>query len=55
MMVQKGTGGYMSPSILRHNPRTYSDDIWAACLVIAEIGMFLVNLCELLFFTEWVD
>ena len=43
MMVQKGTEGYMSPSILRHNPRTYYDDIWAACLVIAQIGVFFLE------------
>jgi hypothetical protein len=37
--VLKGTENYMSPSILCHKQRTYSDDVWAACLVIAEIGV----------------
>ena len=44
-LVQKGTVGYMSPSILCHNPRTYSDDVWSACLVIAEIGLLRARVC----------
>ena len=41
MAVLKGTENYMSPSILCHKQRTYSDDVWAACLVIAEIGVWV--------------